>query len=435
MKSLEHIKEENEKASTKYPRPHVICDVCKGELIVCYGNKITRPYLRHKTKVNHEPASETWEHQEAKGLIIEYLNSGGDCVFGHSCNGRITHTSFPMGLKYAEEVSFKKSQLDVAGMNSDGKVVVNLEIYHTHRTAKVCDRDSLVWVEVKASEVINKLSVAKGDRILQLTDARQKDCCIKTSTSLDTMLVKTSSSITNNYNDMTTAYERFMYNKQWVEDSRIEQLSIKLGYEPTSRIAEHYRSAAMSGKYVDWCKWVVRTEVSCSCHNERSCDVCLAWEKFLSYGKCMHCCKSHEVSYKKPYCGKCYYQISNEKLDTFKKEYVSDDLKMELRHRMRWLSQIPGNDSVSGSVCCLCKCFLEILARETSTDPYVWWFGEHKSLCYACLDKRLEADGVYDLELSKDWKHPENPSTGNSSVVKSNADYMMDLINSAIFPK
>jgi hypothetical protein len=149
----------------------------------------------------------------------------------------------------------------------------------------------------------------------------------------------------------------------------------------------------------------------------------------------MHCCKSHDVSYKKPYCGKCYYQIADEKLDTSEKEYVSDDLKMELRQRMRWLSQIPGNGSVNGSVCCLCKSFLDVVAKEMSTDPYVWWFGEHKSLCYSCLDKRLEADGVYDVELSKDWKHSENPSTDNQSLGKSNTDYMMDLINSAIFPK
>ena len=390
MKCLEEIKNEHEKIGLSYPRPIIPCDECGMDLIVCFGPEIKTPYLRHKVHQYHKPSAESWEHKQGKKLIVEYLNEGGKCVFIHKCNQKLVE--LPVGLTFEDEVTFENSRLDVVGRDSSGEIVACIEILHTSKTINVADRDKLIWVEITASDVIQQLYREERALMITFRDVSNQPCCNPRNDSFSIASPNTVEPSRLSPYKLQSEEERPIHSES-IDDLTIWRFSEDLGYEVSTHLAECYISAAMKGNYKSVCNLVIEPIKKCFCKRD-SCSLCMLWTIFLRAQRCLHCSKPYSTTFMKPYCVKCYSGVKRGQFDSVYHCSVSDDQKEELRRRMSWISKLPGG-SEYGSPCALCK----KTERTQGTNPYVWWFGDKKCLCVECLDKRLDADNIYDLDL------------------------------------
>ena len=148
----------------KYPRPCMPCHCCDSELVLCWGDRIKEPYLRHKSKSFCDGGGkgggggESLMHSMAKKLLCEYLNDNGNITtedYDLSIKPEIkVIMEIPKGLRWDVECKLGNGIVDIGGYNTTNELVFVVEIYHTHATEK---RDGIVWVEFDATHVLNLL--------------------------------------------------------------------------------------------------------------------------------------------------------------------------------------------------------------------------------------------------------------------------------------
>lgn len=144
-----------------HPRPTGLCTKCNGKIILCYGD-IKKPHWKHahdtNTSITHTPSGgESLAHLYAKRFLQNYLQDGHNCTFIHySTNERIIipHKNTP--ITFQLEYPYKNSIWDLVCITND-TIFLGIEIWNTHPTANIQDRNDIDWVEVKADDVIKLL--------------------------------------------------------------------------------------------------------------------------------------------------------------------------------------------------------------------------------------------------------------------------------------
>jgi hypothetical protein len=356
---------DHEESGRLYPRPRSICDDCKGDIVLKWG-KEKRPHWAHLPNflISCKKANgESNDHKLAKELLVLYLSGGGKCNFTHSCNDSILQIP-KTAIKFEQEVTFKDSRFDVAGLNEHGEAVLDIEVLFTHKTSNVKDRNTIFWVEVKACDIIEKLDKSVTPSSITLTDEGTKPCCSH-------LIAKSLEKL----NPVVAI-----------------KLAGRLGYRETTNLGSQYRELAMKGKTTLCTTWHT-TGNTCSCH-KNTCLVCSAWKEFLRFRQCIKCLKNHETTYCKPYCTACYVRCRNGNFDMQIQKTISMDKKQELRKELSWIAYVPdvkGDKSdpyLKGNECFFCKdAQIERNQHDNgnSFERFTWWFGKDKRLCSNCL--------------------------------------------------
>lgn len=258
-------------AGRRYPRPRAPCDCCGNEVILCWGEIKTTPHWRHpsgKAKDGHQASCESGTHKFAKELMIKYLTRGGICIYKHACDAGSLKKSDDACVKFVEEYTDRDIRWDIACLSEDNRVLFGIEIKVTHSVNKTTTRNEVPWVEVDAYEVISHLDFLEVPGTITLNNISTSElCCIR----------------------------KF-------ELKRMSHLDIarSLGFLVRSRGFD-----AQQRKYVMSDLWCERGE-----KDKYQSEVA---EEFLSREKCLKCERKYDIeSCFKPYCGRCYYLISND---------------------------------------------------------------------------------------------------------------------------
>lgn len=164
------------KHGNRYPRPTLPCKECGGTLVLCYGEKV-QPYMRHKynNKNCKGGSGEGILHRLAKSLVVDFLNNNGELVTTNRCMycPHIYEDTFSGEAK--EEVSIGNSRVDVAIFH-EGEIVSIVEVFDTHRTINVEERNKYSWCEVSAQSLIEALDVVEVPSRIELKDMLEMYC-------------------------------------------------------------------------------------------------------------------------------------------------------------------------------------------------------------------------------------------------------------------
>lgn len=351
-----------------YPRPTTKCPVCGGTLIFCCGEKI-RPHFRHASNPNSSCSGGSGEsvmHKYAKEIICGYLNSGhilhveGKCQkCPHSWNYQIP----TYGLIFKEEQKYKTSKFDVAAIDQNYQVVCGIEIFHTHKTTNVKDRNELRWFEFSAEDVIEMNSKKLTENIILDRRTTCNECCLL--------------------------------------HMELDNIARTLGYlsnvpyeYPGSRIMD----MAMMGKYqlhIDhWINYPKKQSYEILSKSEQN----YCWNYLIEKGICLKCKEPHNVTRCIPYCRPCFDY--NKQHNYRKRKDITTEQRDFLREKIKWLSSIPDTDQrCIGCVDCHCK-------TKYVKSP-IWYYDHkkkistYKEICEHCLNERMERDGL--IEMTMNW--------------------------------
>lgn len=386
-----------------YPRPKAKCDHCVEEVILCWGEKVTVPYWRHPSGYTggndgHRASCESATHKLAKKLLAEYLTRGGHCSYSHGCH---TDLKIPdVGcVKFVEEYVYKDIRWDIGCLSIADELLFGIEIRVTHVVNKISTRDEVPWVEIDANDVLFALDKAESPSEITLNNLSSTEpCCLKKlepRTQFAPPKVLPSPITTKSKNPSLQS---------------LSQLDIarKLRFLIKERIPPHkiLHTLAIQGKMIKREIWQERGDVKT--YKSEIAD------EFLSRYKCLKCEHSYRTeSCFKPYCGRCYYSISNDGDAYYDSSYAIDPkLKLLLRRKIgAWMSSIP--TGTFSTVCSICNIkggddgyarltekdqgFRPSEDEENSFKLTTWWFGENKRICEICFNAKCLQESLYDL--------------------------------------
>src|SRR5258706_5160057 len=365
--ALAAIVSTHEAGGLSYPRPAGECFQCKGKIILCWGDKI-KPHYRHvkNVKCTNTSLGESDIHLFAKDILYVYLNSGNKILFNSACAQceRQYYTLTPDIHEAEVEVPYsnadgKKCIFDVACLDEKKEPIFGIEVLATHRTTGLLARQDVTWVEVKACEVIAKLSQSNGINPPIIRNVRY---CAKCS---HVMCI-------------------FM-----------PVLARELGYKNTltnySSPARRLVDAAVTGSYIVANEvWCLKSEV---CQNKLK-EIYAS--EFIRRQKCLRCHVKTKTNLIKPYCKKCLRRIIDERDIPKYRKTVSEGLKHRLRFLLHWIDNLPDNwkqdvkcsfcqrDYISTEENYLFRRYWEPGHQYISTK--LWWFGKEKRCCTVCLE-------------------------------------------------
>lgn len=123
-------------------------------------------------------------HAMAKEMLAAFLNLWGSINFywtcEYCCHEQNSHAlGLPHKYNYVTEYTLPDAKFDVAGVDKvTGKPVLNIEVYHTHRTTNLLPRQKIQLFEAKAQEVVEAIhdlnEVAKHSGKAFVKDAEGK---------------------------------------------------------------------------------------------------------------------------------------------------------------------------------------------------------------------------------------------------------------------
>lgn len=137
------------------------CLECGGRLTLRKG-QILAPHFAHKSDPNSSCSGggpETWQHRQAKELIVDHLDQWVFIEKCPTCDKSIRTPTFPLAEGHTAliEHPFDRFKVDVMVLRNDANVVA-VEIRHTHAVDQVKSeffvRNELPIIEVDASQVI-----------------------------------------------------------------------------------------------------------------------------------------------------------------------------------------------------------------------------------------------------------------------------------------
>lgn len=299
----------------------------------------------------------------AKELLTSYLNQGGKVRGTYHCRrcSKVSHTDIALHdnnvqkfeVEHRMDTPSSVVTFDIAGLDSNSKPIVAIEIKKNHSTNRDPEAANTVpWVEVFAQEVLDHLEVTHIPNTVVLNRLNNPRYC-----------------------DDNCHYlvRKYAFTLGYCEYQRVHY------YNDTHRLVE----AALKGKYqIDRLVWSTSLD---SKHPRPPRGV---WNAFIKLQMCIRCEEeSINISYYNPYCKRCLNitDKENKSEDQAVYQHISMELKSQLRSRFSWLNQVPGGWTV-GNLCNYC------LSRDRNPDDpydmsYVWWFGE-KKCCKACLEKQ-----------------------------------------------
>jgi hypothetical protein len=366
-------------ADLVYDRPRGNCSICQQEIIWVMGEK-NKHHWRHLpgTNQNHIPGGESTEHRYSKKFLAWFLNNGGKIIFQHDCPRCCTKISveeFNRPSSQANvEVTFGNVIFDVASCAND--LDFGIEVWHRHKTDNIEGRDKTRWYEISTEEIMPLFNESSNPlpKTITLTDRKNNKPC-------------------DGPNCFTMKF-------------LAEKLCYYAEQAPYACEARRVVDMASRGSYLTATEFWYTTGWSDVDGFEKPDKK--YWDIFLQRKRCMRC-EQHcpEVKYYKPYCNQCY--IKTKKEDGGTEEHridISPGLKNYLRSKFSWLDAVPGNWSV-GTPCHFCrKNYIDDDGPQKYWEPglnylkcYVWWFGDKKCCCTACLEYRCV--GIIDQDIQR----------------------------------
>lgn len=394
VENVKTLKEKTIQSGRLYPRPLDTCDACKTSIVLCWGETHSTPYWRHVVKTdNHTiPNGESALHKQAKVLLCDYLlklpnNKRTDITFQHHKYLDLK-TCLPNNYKNVKtEVKLGASVLDIAlfdtnTKNNDNteteKVIFGIEIWNTHKTSKLSDRNLISWVEIKAEDVITFFDNPKND-------------------SKNSKMVFTDYSI-----NIDKELELECESERECEHELIKkthlQLAEELGYLSISKEQDGSIAQLMDFATFGFTQENVSWDTTCcdddDIHNK------FLWKEVLANKECLFCGNSYNgLAIRKPFHKKCWSDIKNERYETDIKYY---DLQktQELREKLKWLDQIPGGSEIH-TPCMICKRkpFRDFTDDKNSkyfrgnsnfVPNFTSWKFQKRQICYFCLGEFLK---------------------------------------------
>lgn len=428
----------------EYPRPTDNCSNCKGVIIFCYG-KIRKPYWRHHVKslCKQKIEGESAIHKICKKSILEFLRKGGKIsMIGpcHKCE-KLILKEVPKCHYYQEEVLIPNGtfRFDIAGMDSNGKIIFGIEVWCSNRTSysgSVDARNLCEWYEIKTEEIESKLGYGNESEELTFFDYRINNTCLdasdcfskretyhttKLSCSTETSVIIPKDPMPESSVDKPTkdsVLEKSSVFKPTAQELELDHMTIakRLGhFKMVSRYNGEYHvhrllDEAIKKKYFPGYEtWVIEkyvghrqgTKIDNWTYNSRNSK--RAWDLFLYRQRCSKCDTSYPVTRQNIYCENCSESVHNNFDETrysvynsiYKKhDYIVDefwdkwsvasDKWLNLRHALSFLNnkKIPTYKVGDREIrCYYCK---------TDLSTGVWWFGERKQICYDCINSKSE---------------------------------------------
>lgn len=309
-----------------YPRPQEKCDICDEKIILCWSNKIS-PYWRHykmsNTNNNHKPNNESLNHKLAKNILIEQFSQQKRIIFNHHCDG--TTINIPDDAKiFKPEVRFEDCIFDIGCFNDKDELIFGIEIWYTHKTGNIYNRNKIKWVEVKANDVLNCFDNNNLAQVVNLSDYSTQMCCSRP------LNLCTNLELAEKLNYL------FNYTKTKECDSR--QIFHVINYRLDYGIY-----------YLKW-KWNFTGDYKNHQGTKK------IWDEFLKRKKCMYCSKKWDTQIYKPYCKECFDNIQNKKLKVNINEEINftKEEREELKNSLLWLQNFK-NKWKSTDLCEICK--------------------------------------------------------------------------------
>lgn len=439
----------------QYPRPRVRCQECNENMILCWGETITTPYLRHEsTSQNCTSNSVSEFHKMSQELLTKFLNTGGTVIFTKKC-GCCEDIIVKPNLVYFKEYQYKYKDktciYDIIGtefienlnpyfdpklnpflnpklnsnlnpilnlkpnpLDSRRKPVLGIEIFYTHRAEKMFIRDNIKWVEVDADDIFLKLN-NRTDNIISLDDI----LCNKTRDEKDIEdILNPECKKTDpprqcqNCRKMNIPFDRplycnFCYKCYNIECSAkfnyftLNDFAYELGYlEKTDifkTIAQLIISMISHGYYhMHKYSWDIYANLKKIKYSPG------LWYNFVQRKKCLKCKNIQNTNYKDPFCIKCDKLLRYSNTD-----YLSEKITLSKENRdffienLKWLNDIPGN-WVLGTPCYFCKDkYMDSTNDKKYWEPFtksvkgfVEWNNDKKCCCTMCLEKELKNKGL-----------------------------------------
>lgn len=296
---MNHLKSNHEATGRSYPRPTINCPECNTILILCWGNQISKPYLRHKVS-NCNKNSESLLHKLAKELLCTKLNTGLAlfCEKTCQCNEKEV-IDVPRNIKWkCESYIFsgnQKGYLDIAGFDNN-LILFGIEIYNTHITENITARDKIIWVELDATDVLDKLDSDTTVTNLTISDKRTFICSKCTESK--------KYNVSNNSQDYycSKPTEKTLHKDKWKQDGikKYEYLSVnkiakRLGFlnevDYYHCEEEKYIMMARFGKYKFKYQWSLE-EFNVENDGKKDWDRLHLMNAFLERRICMRCKKN-----------------------------------------------------------------------------------------------------------------------------------------------
>lgn len=406
----------------KYPRPKSACTKCKGEIIYCSG-PIKGNYWRHNndaTKCKNDKFGESIEHKTGKSLLCSYLNEHNKVSFKKKCkcckdiefNNNIT--GWKEEYRYQKELDL--CIFDIMGISTIP--LLGIEIMHSHRSEKTNLRNNISWVEINASEIIEKLDVKKQPSQIILEDIYCLNENIKIESPpvvLENVKKLQPQSMISESNNLFRRCQTCNKNNIGVDEPTwknncikcfcnknsdkyinytIKEIALELNYlnkqENYSCVARQIMDQIIKGYSIDYTySWDLEG------FSELIKKPCAGlWGELIKRHKCIKCEKRSNISYGRPFCKDCFRELNNKDVSfNSEKIYIDEALKKELRMKMRWLDNIKGNCG-AGAPCHFCGDDYMNLENNDYVMGYVWWFGDYKCCCTICLEKQMKDKNI-----------------------------------------
>jgi len=371
-----------------YPRPRGICTECKGGIVLRMGT-VRIVHWAHLNNDNCQSGGggETETHKLAKTMLCQYLNDGK--MFSYTsvcsnCNQTVVR-NIPFTVRSARAECIDHSRLnpadkciwDIACFDRANRIVFGIEIFHTHKTVNTQARRHIPWIEIDAVAAIQMVTdVTTVSGAFTLANLRP---------------------ITKCYSDACFSLKELAIGLMYGQEV--------MGYSCESRkmvdvaIRGKYRKDKFEYFTVGW---------TLDSNSDRPST--RLWYIFLGRKQCLRCAKRYEaVSFGRPYCRKCWKSvkktecIDEDGMEVFEDEgdyeTVTIDEKNDMLLRFGWLRSVPG-DWTPQSPCYFCNTVYDNRVDERanynrwwdSGANYgrVWWFGDKKRCCTACLEKTYQ---------------------------------------------
>lgn len=283
----------------KYPRPRIPCE-CGIDKILCWGPLHPEGYLRHVSSTNCSNTyyGESDEHFLAKKLLTEFLNKNGKVVsYIKKCQCCENVVIFDVNniVIYKEEQSHRYNdsicRYDIAGLNLNGEPIFGIEIYRSHLAEQTEVRNNLPWVEIKASEIIEKLDTKNQPRKINLEDI----LCLKDN--------QRKLNLTN-----LMCFKKNLSNLIHLKIIEIKNNTPKKIICKQCKKAQSLSEFALNNEYCNSC---LKQCENCKIYTEQKlyysqyCWSCY----YVKYRDCQHCCKNLKIelfNLNRHYCDPCY---------------------------------------------------------------------------------------------------------------------------------
>jgi len=376
-------------------RPKSVCVSC-GEILHLKWGQIRRPHWSHgpRSTCKSPTAGETAFHKLSKDKLVEFLTNGGKLNFRSPCYhcGKHTNRSLPAtARKFTQEqpYSFEGDMVifDVGCLDEKDELVFAIEVFHSHKAAKLNIRNKVDWVEVKSQDVVARFIPESdiGDETLCLLDTRQDFLCGGCEVLPESV----------HLHPPPLHPKRQPQPRPEFSPQLMTRIAIRLGYLSDSnryqrKIQRLVDKARFGGHLPDYQFWSLTPDKDFKQEPK-------SWSLFLTYQRCLKCLTPYPVQNDRPFCQQCQIEAGTDealRMEVYRSNgehpdwdkfavKISDEERYNIRKRLAFMDGVP-KMLRHPAKCNFCD--------NKSAD--IWWPGPAKCLsgerriCWSCVEAK-----------------------------------------------